>query len=182
MSTKIPLAELLHWRLAQAEAQAPPPPRAAELLALVRPWWEKWPEQFQMFVERLGKMQIAYGHAMAEPGPSRVVHPISTLILQRVEQLETSARVLYIEVREGRLRLRFQLDAAPAPDQNMFEVTFICDADAKPLLAAEAARSVHTEYRLEAELPDDVARKWASLRVTDRMPFRFILRPLDGNV
>jgi hypothetical protein len=182
MSTKIPLAELLRWRLAQAEAQAPPPPRAAELLALARPWWEKWPEQFQTFVERLGKMQIAYGHAMAEPGLSRVIHPVSTLILQSVDQLETSARVLYIEVRDGRLRLRFQLDTASAPDQNMFEVTFICDASSQPLFVAEAARSVHTEYRLEAELPDDVARKWASLRVTDRMPFRFILRPLDGHV
>src|SRR5256885_3187372 len=71
MRSKIPIEELLRWRVAKAETDAPPAPRAARLLEMARPWWEIWPERFQSFVERLGGIQVAYGHAMAEPGQSR---------------------------------------------------------------------------------------------------------------
>src|SRR5436309_3280949 len=107
----MPVEQLLRWRLSQAEAEAPPAPRAGRLLELARPWWETWPERFQSFVERLGGIEVAYGHA-AEPRQPRGGHPVPALVVRAVEELETSVRVLYINVREGRLRLRFQLDAA----------------------------------------------------------------------
>src|SRR2546426_12668998 len=121
MSTRISIEELLRWRAARAEAEATPAPRAARLLEMARPWWEIWPERFQSFVERLGGVQVAYGHAMAEPGQSRTGHPVPTLIVCAGEELGASVRVLYINGRDGRVRLRFQLDAGAAPDHESFE-------------------------------------------------------------
>ena len=43
MKTEIHIGQLLRWRLARAEAEAP---RAARLLELSRPWWETLPERF----------------------------------------------------------------------------------------------------------------------------------------
>src|SRR5882672_1530378 len=123
MKTEIPLEQLLCWRLSQAEAEAPPAPRAARLLALTRPWWETWPEQFRSFVERLGKIQIAYGHAMAEPRPSRSGYPVAALIIRTSEELETSVRVVYLNVRDGRLRFRFQVDRALGLEQKSLDAT-----------------------------------------------------------
>src|SRR5438477_12791678 len=84
-NVKIPIEQLLRWRLAQAEAEAPPAPRAARLLERARPWWESWPERFQSVIERLTRIQIAYGHAMAEP-QSRSGHPVPALIVHTVEE------------------------------------------------------------------------------------------------
>src|SRR5438128_10069768 len=141
MSSKIPIEELLRWRAARAEAEAPPAPRAARLLEMARPWWEIRPERFQAFVERLGRIQVACGHAMGEPRQSRSGHPVPTLIVRAVEELETSVRVLYLNVRDGRLRLRFQLDAAAVQAQESFEVTFVSDKSERPLLSAPAKLS-----------------------------------------
>ena len=68
MNSNTPIEELLRWRLHQAEAEAPPAPPAARLLALARPWWEALPERFNALVERLGRIQVAYAYAQAEPG------------------------------------------------------------------------------------------------------------------
>jgi hypothetical protein len=167
---------LLRWRLGQAEAEAPPAPRAARLLEAVRPWWETWPDRFRAYTERLAGMQAAYAYAMTEPRRGRGGHLIPTVIANASE-LETFARVLYFAVRDGKLRLRFQLDSVPEPAEQSFEVTFVSDAAARPLLAASAAASVDGEYRVNAELSDDLAASWAGLKVTDRMPFSFVLRP-----
>jgi len=175
MKKDIPVEQLLRWRLSHAEAEAPPAPRAARLLERVRPWWEIWPEQFQSLVERLGRFQVAYGHAMAEPQQSRSGHRVPVLIVRAVEELESSARVLYFNVRDGRLRLRFQLETAPAPAEPAYEVTFVSEATAKPLSSARASLTVANEYRLDAELAEEIAKSWEQLRVTDRMPFRLIL-------
>src|SRR5687768_16838248 len=112
MNTKIPIEELLRWRLARAEAEAPPPPRAARLLEVARPWWEIWPERLRSAVERLEQIQVAYGHAMAEPGQSRTAHPVPTLIVSAGEEFQAFASVLYFSIGSGRLRLRFQLHPA----------------------------------------------------------------------
>jgi len=175
MSTRIPIEELLRWRAARAEAEAPAAPRAARLLEMARPWWEIWPERFQSFVERLGRIQVAYGHAMAEPRQSHSGHPVPALIVRSVEELETSVRVLYLNVRDGRLRLRFQLDAATVQAQESFEVTFVSDKPQRPLLSAPAIFSLDGEYRIDIELSEEFARGWEQLKVTDRMPFRLIL-------
>ena len=66
MNPGLSIEQLLRWRLARAEAEAPPAPRAARLLELSRPWWETWPERFAGVVARLGQMEVSYGHAMAE--------------------------------------------------------------------------------------------------------------------
>jgi hypothetical protein len=180
MKTEIPIEQLLRWRLAQAEAEAPPAPRAARLLELARPWWETWPEQFQALVERLGRIQITFGHAMAEPNPSRTGHPIPVMIAGTEDELEASARVLYLSVRDGRLRLRFQLETPSAPAEPVYEVTIVSEADARPLFSARACLSMDREYRLDAELATELAVRWERLKVTDRMPFRLILRKVKN--
>jgi len=124
----------------------------------------------------LGKIQVAYGHAMAEPQPSRSGHPVPVLIVRAVEELEASARVVYLHVRDGGLRFRFQLESAPRPAEPAYEVIIICDITAKPLFPARASLSVGNEYRLDAELAEEIAKSWEQLKVKDRMPFRLILR------
>jgi hypothetical protein len=179
MKEEISMQRLLRWRLEQAEASAPPAPRAAQLLAAVRPWWETWPELFRSAVESLGRIQLAYGHAMAKPDQSQSGHPIPVLVIHGNEKLETSACALYYNVRNGRLRLRFQLEAMASPAPKSFEVTFV-DAQSRPLFSAPATRSMDSEYSVDAELPGGLAPDWEQLKVVDRMPFRLIIR-LDGN-
>jgi hypothetical protein len=173
------ITQILRWRLARAEAEAPPAPRAAHLLEMARPWWEAWPQRFAVLVDRLTQMQVvAFGHAMSEPPRrGRAGHPVPALIVRAGDEAEASARVLYLGVRDGRFHLRFRLDAAPEPAERTFEVTFVAPAAAQPLFAADAALSVDSEYRIDAKLPEEFAADWGRLRVTDRMPFRLILRP-----
>ena len=177
MKSKIPVEELLRWRLARAEAEAPPPPRAARLLELARPWWEILPEQFRSLVERLGQVQVAYGHAMADPRQPRTAHPVPALIVRAGEEVQAFASVLYFRIGSGRLRLRFQIDPAHGQSDPAFEATFIAAATAIPLFSSRATLSVENEYRLDAELPEKISADWAQMKVTDRMPFRLILRP-----
>ena len=176
MKTEIPLEQLLRWRLERAEAEAPPAPRAAHLLELARPWWETWPEKFQPLVEQLGRIQIAYGHAMAEPSRGRSGHPVPALIVRGEEESDSSVRVLYLSVRDGKLRLRFQVENTSTPMEPTFEATFVSGTAARPLFSAAAMHSVDSEYRIDAELSAELARDWEQLKVTDRMPFRLILR------
>jgi hypothetical protein len=176
MKSELTVEELLRWRLARAEAEAPRAPRAAHLLALARPWWETWPERFQRLVERVSRIETAYGYAMAEPNRGRSGHPVATLVVRGCEEVETAARVLYFNIRDGRLRLRFQLDAPPGQAQETLEATFINDKDQRPVLSAQATLSVDCEYRIDSELSAELARTWETLKVTDRMPFRLILR------
>jgi hypothetical protein len=176
MKIQIPVEQALQWRFHQAENDAPPTPSAARLLELSRPWWETWPEQFQALAERLDKIRVAYGHALAEPRTARGGHPVPALVVRRDGESENSARVVYLNIRDGRLRLRFQLNSENAPDVEAFEATLISDKTAKPLLSAAADLAVDGEYRLDAELPAELALEWEPLKVIDRMPFRFILR------
>jgi hypothetical protein len=176
MTNDMAVEQLLVWRLAQADADAPPAPRAARLLGLIRPWWEIWPERFQEYWTRLSAMQLVYGHAMTEPLHVRSSHPVPTLIAH-AEGVETCARVLYLSVRDGQLRLRFHLDAIVDRMEPSFDVTFVSEPTGRPVLFALATRSVESEYRLDVELPEELISSWEALRVTDWMPFRFLLRP-----
>lgn len=175
MKTEIALEQLLRWRLAEAEGEAPRAPRAAPLLAQARPWWEAWPEQFRAMVERLGKIQLVYGHAMAEPLASRGGHPVPALLIRDGQELEASVRVLYLRVGEGRLRLRFQLESPLGQEDKVLNVTFVCQTSQRPVASASVSLSVDNEYRIDTQLPEELARSWESLKVTDRMPFRLIL-------
>ena len=179
MTPEISIERLLHQRLAQTAAEAPPPPRARQLLDLARPWWEVWPEQFRERAARLARMQVEYAYAMEGAGARRGGHPVPVLI-SHAEEVETFARILYLAVTDGTLRMRFQLEGAPGKAEPAFDVTLVSEPESTPLLAALATESTATEYRLDADLPHELASRWAALKVTDRMPFRFILRPAAG--
>jgi len=172
------IEQLLTWRLAQAETEAPPAPRASRLLELARPWWETQPERFQALWARLGMIQIAYGHAMVEPHARRGGgYPVPALIERAGEtEIETSVCVLYLSVSARRMSFRFHVDTLPEHAASGLEVTFVAEASALPLFSAHAARSVDSEYRLDADLTEEIASDWRELKVTDRMPFRLLLR------
>jgi hypothetical protein len=173
MSGHVPVEQLLRWRLARAEAEAPPAPSAAHLLELARPPWERWPARFEALVSRLSAMRLTYGYAQA--GVVRPHgHPVPTLI-DDSHGTETFSRVLYFTVREGVLRLRFHLDAGA--DVPAYDATLVDESTARPVLAARATLSLDREYRLDAAVPEALAAAWASLKATDAMPFRLILQP-----
>ena len=176
MKPKLTIEQLLRWRLARAEAEAPPPPRAAFLLELAQPWWETWPTCFQALVERVSQIQTVYGHAMAQPRQPHPGHPVPALIVRAGEEIETVTRILYLSVRRGRLRLRFLLDAASAQAQEKFEATFVADHSERPLFSTSAILCLNCQYRIDTELSEELSRHWEQLKVTDRMPFRLILR------
>lgn len=175
MKQGVHIEQLLRWRTALAEREASPRPRAAELIAALRPWWERWPELFRARVVRLSAMPLAYGYAMA--GSDRATgYPVPAMIVGS-EDAEAYARVLYFSVRVWQLRLRFSLDDAALASHDAFEATLVDDASGIPIALARAERGQTGEYRLDATLPEQVAQAWETLRVTDRMPFRLILEP-----
>lgn len=179
MKSDTTMEKLLRWRLEQAGHEAPPAPRASRLLALSRPWWELWPERARQLCERVAGMEMAYGHAMERGGGSRSGYPVPVLLMRGAGEIEASACVLYFTARDGELRLRFCLDLpaeAPAQPETTWEVTFVGEKS-QPLFMAVAELSLEREYRIEAALPPALAGAWAGLKVTDRMPFRFILGP-----
>ena len=176
MRREFDIEQLLQWRVDRAESDAPLPPSGLQLLKRARPWWEIAPAKFAEHVRRLGAIQISYGYAMSQLHHGHSGHPVPTLISRDDEELESPARVLYVNIRDGRLRLRFHLDPIPRTEPG-FEVTFVSEDALKPIFSAYASLSVDGEYRLDADLPEDLATSWQSLKVTDRMPFRFILRP-----
>ena len=182
MSDDASIERLLRWRLARAASEAPSAPSAAWLLALAEPA-PSWTEQLTELVRRVRAMPVALGFAQAGPLDARHGHPVPTLIAHS-HGTETYSRVLYLAVRDGWLRLRFQLDAGALAVGEVnaaprYDVTFVADAESAPLLSATADVSVDHEYRLDAPLPDALARAWAGLRAADPMPFRLVLRPPD---
>ena len=177
MRKALDIEQLLQWRSDRAGEDAPVAPSAAHLLKLAQPWWEKWPDRFTQSVRRVAAIQLSYGYAMTHPQRGHSGHPVATLISNGDVELESPARVLYVSVRDGRLRMRFQLTPTPRVDR-AYEVTFVSESALKPILSALADLSSNDgEYRVDVELPAELATAWESLRVTDPMPFRFILRP-----
>jgi hypothetical protein len=176
MKRQFDIEQLLRWRLERAESEAPPPPTGLQLLRRANPWWEIAPQRFAACVRRLSAIEVAYGYAMAEGQREQGGHPVPTLISHDDQDQEAPARVLYVSVRNGRLLLRFQLDPVQRIERG-YDVTFVSEEGMKPVLSARASLSIDGEYRLDTELPEDLAANWESLKVTDPMPFRFILRP-----
>ena len=177
MKRGVDIQELLQWRSQRAEEEAGTPPSGARLLRLVQPWWEKFPDRFSAGVRRLAAVQLSYGYAMSHPPHGHSGYPVAAVISRDVEgDQEAPARILYMSVRDGRLRLRFQLAPVPRNDRT-YEVTFVSETGLRPILLASADLSSADEYRVDVELPSELAAAWESLKVTDPMPFRFILRP-----
>jgi hypothetical protein len=176
LKTKIPVKELLCWRLEKATAEAPPAPAAASLLALARPWWETSPARFQSAIQKLNSIPSAQAHSICESGHLPASNPMPTLILRTAEEQEASLRMLSIGVKNGRMQLSFQFETVAGPEEQEFELTFVSELTSKPLFRTHAAKSASGEYWLEAELPSELAENWKRLKVTDRLPFRLILR------
>lgn len=178
------LATLLRWHAARAADEAPPPPAARLLLDLARPWWERWPARLRARADRLRAMPPAFGYAMTAAERQREGHPVPALVVADEASdgadVEAWARVTYLSVQAGRLRLRFRLEGArgtPGPAGDAFEATFVSDGAERPPLVARAVRSQSGEHRIDIELPDDLTDRWAGLKVTDRLPFHFVLHP-----
>ncbi len=178
MKTKISVEKLLRWRFEKARADAPPAPPAERLLAFARPWWEASPGQFQSAIRRLGSIQIAPVRPASNPLQSPTRARVPALIVRTEEEIETSVRMLSMSLSEGRLQLSFQCETGVEPDEQMLEATFISEATWKPLFCALAVKSSDGEYRLGAKLSHEVAMEWGQLKVTDRIPFRLILRSM----
>ena len=176
MKRAMDIETLLQWRRERAEAEAPQAPSGVRLLKLLSPGWEVSPDRFAASVRRLASIQLSFGYAMSHVPQGHRGHPVAALISEGDEERESPARVLYLSVRDGRLRLRFQLAPVPRTDR-LFEVTFVSETALRPILAAYADLSGDGEYRVDVELPSELAAAWESLKVTDPLPFRFILRP-----
>ncbi len=120
-----------------------------------------------------------FGHAAERDAGRGSSNPVPAVILWTNIETNSLAHILYLHVRGGTLRLRFQLQTAPDTPERNLDVTFVGADNQQPLFAALATFAPGAEYRIESELPMELADAWAHLRVTDRMPFRFILRPQE---
>ena len=168
--------EYLRWRFESMKAEAPTAPSAAQLIERALPWWESRPERFRALVGRLEKMQGAYDHNGGSPGDGLEGHAIPVLIVRGDAETEGFARVLDFKIRDGRLHFRFQSEPSFAAETSTFEVTFISCQTSRALLFTRAYGSNKTGYIGFTELPSELARDWALLTETDRLPFRLILR------
>ena len=176
MKTGTTTEQLVRWRFAGAEAEAGPPPCAAQLLKMTRPWWEVWPGQFHALIERLGQMQVAYGHAMEVQAPANQGHLVAALVVGDGKTLETYARMVYLKIRDRQLLLRFQLTTTDLEAKAGYEVTLVANDTSQPLLSVAAVLTLDNEYRMEAAIPEQLVREWGPLKVSEKMPFRLILR------
>ena len=175
MKTEVSIEQLLRWRLVCAEADAPPQPCAAQLLAWAQPWWERCPERFQYALQSLMALEGEVATDMSQPRYPGALSPVPTLIVCANEHIHACVYILAFDLRDGQLHLRFALNAYANMVEDRSEVTFI--SSSKPVLFAEATRLVNTEYGLDAEIPAELTKQWASFKATDPMPFRWILCP-----
>ncbi|MBE2214580.1 MAG: hypothetical protein IAE82_11970 [Opitutaceae bacterium] len=181
MKPEVTVLRLLRWREACAESEAPPAPRAARLVEQARPWWEAWPERFRALATHLERMRANYGYAMSEHQRASGSHLVPVLVVSsQGEGVDAAARVLFFYVRDGKLRLRVQLESDAALQAEAFAATFVADSPSGALMEAPALRSTEREYRIESDVPPALEQAWGTLRVTDPMPFRLILRCLPS--
>jgi hypothetical protein len=167
---------LLRWRAAHTEADVPPPPSAAQLLDLVRPWWERDPVQFRVRATRVRRMPLAMGYAMTGGERGRKGGLVPAILSAELE-VETYVQMLYVSVLHGRLRLRFALDVDGIDAFRSLDTTFIADGADSGLFVAVAERSQSGEFRIDVALPAELAVSWERLKATDQLPFRLLLQP-----
>jgi hypothetical protein len=175
MNSESSLQRLLMWRADRAEGSAPPPPRAARLLELCQPWWAQTPEHFRRLLTSLDAIHVRYGHAMVDAEARGRGHPVPAIVARQNVELRALAHVGFFKLDGRRLRLRFQLQPPLDAAEARVDATFVALEAPTPLFEAPALLSAG-EYRVDVELPDALAASWAQLKVTDRMPFRFLIR------
>ena len=179
MKSEQELGHVMRWVLHQSMEQAPSAPTADELLGQSQPWWETKAERFQKLVERLRTIQVAYGHASPVRPDGRDGQPVACILVRTDEETEILARPIYFSVRQGRLRFRFRFEATPPLNDPALELTFSVNEPGQTVFSATAHRSVENEYSLEVPLPPDLSDRWQGMKVTQPMPFRLIVRPID---
>ena len=175
MKRNVPIEQLLRWRLARAQSEVPVAPSAARLLKLARPWWEKWPEKYQLLAEQLSRAKTVHTVTTNGSKPGHSGNLVPALFIRGEEVLEILTRLLSFRVRDAKLRLNFQTEVTLTPPTPVFEAAFISNTTWRPLFSAVATASVDDEYRVETELPARLVRGWERLKVTDHMPFQMIL-------
>ena len=176
MKSKIPIYELLRWRLEHAKSEAPLAPPASRLLDLSLPWWERQPEKFQLLMAQLEKIPPLDGRRSSKSSRSHRPQLVPALFVRGSEKFANSVSVQYFRVRDGRFRLRFKLDTALMPAEPTLQATFISVTGGRPLLCVTATVLASGGYSVDMELPPELAQDWEQVKVTDRMPFRLILR------
>src|SRR5690349_10473152 len=98
MSIDVTIEELLRWRLAIAEAEAPPGPCVAELLTQARPWWERDPMRFQRALQSVMAIKPAVDDATAQTARPRAFDSVTTLIVRADQQTQACVGVLYFNL------------------------------------------------------------------------------------
>jgi hypothetical protein len=134
------------------------------------------PERFQDLLGQLGAIHVRYGHAMVAGEPRGRGFPVPTIVERKNVEVSSLAHIGYFQLEGGRLRLRFQLQPALELGEPNVHATFVAHDEPTVLLEARATLGPAGEYRIDVELPAALAESWAALKVTDRMPFRFIIR------
>ncbi len=180
MSENPNFGKWLHNHQSFVARQAPPPPRASELLERIRPWWERWPERFKALATPLSAMEVHYGLAASSEEGIREGYPVPTVIVRTRAEARALARIVYFVVADGRLRLRFQMSHPESVLPAEAEVTFVEAVSGRPLFAVPLAPAVGGRYRIEAELSSELAQAWTAIKVTDRMPFHLIIQQTDA--
>jgi hypothetical protein len=168
--------EYFRWRLELMKVEAPAPPSAAQLIERARPWWERWPDRFHSLAGHLETKRTGHPHNGDQPNPGPDGIAVQALIVRGKEETKGFARVLDFKIHDAKLHFRFQLDPPFTPGASSLEVTFISDTAARALFFAQAFGSGEIGYIVYTELPPELARDWASLKETDPLPFRMILR------
>jgi hypothetical protein len=167
--------EYLRWRLEQMKAEAPAAPAASQLIELALPWWERSPERFRSLVGRMETIRNGQDHNGDHTNSSPDSHEVPTLIVRGQSEIQSLARVLDFKIYDGKLHFRFKLEPPLTPVDSTLEVTFLSDAATRPLFFAPAFGSEEIGYIVYADILPELAREWASLKETERLPFRLII-------
>lgn len=175
------LSQLLRWKFEQSEIDAPPPPDYNFVEQEAPVGWEVAPATFQKLLRLLDALPAEPGFA-ADPSEIADQPTVPVVVDTGAGSEVTCGEILYLNINEGRLRLRFKLKPPLAQRQERMRVTFVSNVDMAPVLAAWALPSVDEEFRLEGSLSPTLERDWSGLRATSHMPFRLILQAGDAMI
>jgi hypothetical protein len=167
--------EYLRWRLEQMKAEAPAAPSASQLIERALPWWEKSPERFRSLLGHLETIPTGHDQNGDHPNSSLDGPAVPALIVRGEAEIQSLVRVPDFKIQDGKLHFRFQLAPSLTPVDSTLEVTFISDTAGRPLFFTPAFGSGEIGYIVYADLSPELAREWASLKETDRLPFRLII-------
>lgn len=177
---KLTIGEMLSWCLDEAERDAPLPPKASWLLKQERAWrwWEEVPSLFEKGARALIQVDVL-GHIEGKP---QVMEPpgVRLCILHEEPPKVISAPILAIQVQNGKLVLRLKVETSWNPSGSHHQFVFVSPEE-KFLFAVDAELVDSYEFRIEAQLPEDLAASWENLKLGREMPFMLIIRPGESS-